>query len=735
MKKTILLITGIIASLHCCGVPAIANDLSGWAFISKNIAKTYENDVKTSETDSLNQNYFLRLNRAVTPAVSYELTLRTNLLDRTETGVSGLSTTNYQRKLEPAIDLSLRNHIYDVHAGYRRLENWESAHLSNATRDTQVLYYTRFNLAPRELPSLLIQYNREESFDYLPQPKRDDTSDQYTVSSSYVLPTKNLDARYNITYLHDVDKSAIGLTSKSVSDTFTTNYALGYAGTGWNRKARYTATYLGNYSRNKLRKYLTQAGVILFQRTALGGLFANIPPVQALAPAPLLINGSFTDNTGIMLNTPSQHIGIWISFDTVDRLYVYYSNNGVANPVTWQVYTSNDNFNWALLTTRSVTPVLDSDTGFYRYEILFPAASANYFKVVNTNTVPMVNGSNVEVTEIEAYNAELVTGSFSNDITSFSHGMNFTASVQPVEKINLSFNYSMDRRDQNPESIFDSISGAFGNIFTNSISGDNSDFRSSISRNYGMTATWYTHTLFTTSLRLQRNENFDNKNDTDFENNTYNLSFHYVPLPTLDTNLSFVRNDRFSFNTKESTHDAVLVTVGAELYDNVHMITDASYSESRIFTTNTESKTYMLNGTLDALIRDDLSGTLTFNLSRTDSASTATTSKEVLTILNYRPGRFVNLTGNFRVSDLSGDVTITETFIADWLPFPAIRLNVNYEHSDADIDPLVSDSVNGYVIWYIQNFADLRFSSSYTRQTGTIKRESYDFNTNLNCRF
>jgi hypothetical protein len=288
-------------------------------------------------------------------------------------------------------------------------------------------------------------------------------------------------------------------------------------------------------------------------------------------------------------------------------------------------------------------------------------------------------------------------------------------------------------------SIWDSVSGFFSNLVSNSIS-DEDNLRSNILRTYGATATWYSHRLLTTTLRLQRNESFDNLDETDFSSNTYTLSFNSVPIPTLDTSLSFIRSDDYDFGEKDTTNSSILFSVLSRLYRDVNMVTDIFYTRSKLYVTDTISNTSSIRGSINATLTQKLYGSLIYGLSWTSEdnvSSTSTHTAEGQTIITYRPGRFINITGNLRVMDMDDGTTTSEGILVDWLPLPALRLNLNYLHSnsDAESEPSVRDLLSTYFIWYITKFLDLQVTYSYTREDRETDIKNYIFGANLNCRF
>ena len=165
------------------------------------------------------------------------------------------------------------------------------------------------------------------------------------------------------------------------------------------------------------------------------------------------------------------------------------------------------------------------------------------------------------------------------------------------------------------------------------------------------------------------------------------------------------------------------------------MITDASYTKSKSFSADSTSKSYLLDGSIDAHITRKLSGSLNYGLLHTTSGGSSTDSKNALLIFNYRPGRFINFSSNFRVLDSDGIVTVSEGLFADWIPLPAVRVNLNYLHSNSDASPSRSDSFSSYMIWYFAKAADLRFTYTYTERVDISRTNTYSYNTYVNWRF
>jgi hypothetical protein len=141
--------------------------------------------------------------------------------------------------------------MYGLNAGYRRLEQWSTAHIREDSRKTIEFYYSRFNLTPYELPSLSLQFDRQKTYDHLSPKNTDSTVTTYTGSSAYTLTYKDLGLSYNLTYAHNINETPKSITSKTINDSFNGSYNFNYNKSLWSGKVNVSAGYQGNYGWNK----------------------------------------------------------------------------------------------------------------------------------------------------------------------------------------------------------------------------------------------------------------------------------------------------------------------------------------------------------------------------------------------------------------------------------------------------------------------------------------------------
>ncbi|GAB4486903.1 MAG: hypothetical protein OHK006_15300 [Thermodesulfovibrionales bacterium] len=731
---------------------ASAVEKSLLANVNYSYSKT-DTDGEIERQRSLNQNYTFSLRNRITPSLSYQLFARAYLSDQKYRDIFGYEWNTYRRQIEPLLEIELANPIYSLLAGYRRTEAWDTKSLVDRGRLTTEYYYSRFQLRPRDLPSLDLEANYLKRYDYSPR-TIDQKTTTYTASSNYNVSWKGLQFSYTANYLHSFDETPLALLKELTSDNFNGSYSFGFNRTFWGGRLSVSSYYQGNYIWNRRESLATGAALVLTQRVRFGGLYDRDTtlPLQVslgfLNTLNSLIDGNIVNPAGaidLVASPPNHNIGVSVAPNAdVNRLYLYVQSNNISadvlrNPANWQAYTSNNNFVgmpdtlWTPIAIQTVnTTLVDAANNIYRYEIVFTTSHrALYFKVINLVSSSVAGA--VLVTEVEAYGPESTTTESTVTMTTFTQGVTLNATFQAHQRLRLGAGIFINRSDLEPSSVPSSIGGVFANIVSKNISG--SADMVNVTRSYTADATWEAHRLLTTSFRATRNEAFDNQDRTDFSSNIYNLSFTSAPLPTVDANLSLTRNESYTFDDKLSTNHNAVLTLGTRLYANVNMITDLGYLHSKSHLTDITSKTWYVTGTVSAILSPRLSGSLRYGLSWTDTESIKTDVKELTASLTYRPGRFINLTGNFTVRDDNSNMLYTTGFLVDWLPLQTIRLNLTYQYTQEDPRPDTIHSLSSYVLWKITKFMDAQLTYTYTREEKSRTRKNYSLMANLNCRF
>ena len=750
---------------------AFADGPSAWFNFNYTDTKQYEDGSRTESSNSFLQNYYFRLEKPVTPLISYQLYLRSTINDSSTKDEIGNKTKNYLRAIEPALDIYLQNPMYRFDLGTRYLEQWNSATLSNEHRRTTEYYYSRFNILPKNFPSVSLQADYQKDYDHVSPSIVDSTNIKYSGSTWYDYTYKAAKLAYNLTYTRDEIKTPVSTTTKTINDSFNASYNLNFNPSYLKNNFSITAGLQGNYVKNKNQVFAPSGTEIDTKRYAQEGLYAmgtdSQPSADTLNSASGLIDKNYINPASVssgtinigMNGSKNQNIGIHLisSIDAVNKIIIYVNKdvrsetnlNGTLTDI--EVYRSDSNMigSWTKVDILPVEADIDrvqlNDIFMYKIKFVNPE-KALYFKVVTLNTASI---SDVLVTEIEAVGTEIVpvTGKITDTITYISNGISLGTVIKPVRTVTLSLNYFLNRTDQEPESFFKAMSGAFENLFSKPETETDKKLRINVNRSYGGHIAWQMFRPLVTTLRYQKNESFDNKKESDIMSDTYGINFSYSPLSTLNTNLSFIRTISHTFGEKQSMNDLYLLTIGSKLHRDVNMITDIGYTQTKTYaledtlspSTSTVSedlttKVKYIRGTLDARLTSKISTNLSYGFSRT----TGTESLDLMDgsfILTYRPGRFFSISGTLKVTDSDGDTSSSEGIMIDWLFLPAVRVNASYQHNFVEENSRIAHTVNSYLIWYITKFLEFQVNYSYAYDKEDVKKETYNIGGTLTCRF
>lgn len=744
MKRIILMLICITMLMG----DIIQAGISGYSSLMYRTNRVTKDGSLNSDTDSLYQNYYFNFNRSITSNISYQLYIRANLQDSELTNSEGETSSTSLRVIEPSFDLSWRKRDYNLGIGYRRQEEWNTASLSNEERETTEFSYMRFNLTPYVFPSILIEINRQREFDYKKISELDKKNTTYSISSLYRLPSPDIRFSYYLNFTRTDQRTPLTQPEKIIGDNMAGNVELGYNKKFFNNRLYFIISYRGNYSRNKQKQYLTQTGNFLFKRTVGGGFYINSSDRQsALNSLSTLIDGNQSSSAGINLSTSSDNqIGILISEDkSVDRIYIYVnkdisSDTNLLTVANWIIYWSNVNQfgTWTQESVRAVsmTSVDTSDplNPIYRYELrLQNSRTAKYFKVIN---LVQSSISNVEVTEIEAYGTDPYLEVETTTVTnSAMQELDLKSSYHIRENLTFIATYSLDRSDTNPDPLPLSIWDFLQNIADNSIEKDKSRFSSIVTRNYGLGMRWIPHSIIEVNTDVRRSESFDSSGNTDFRSDTYQTGLRSNPLPDFTTSLTLSRSNIYLFDERDSTVDSITLSLGMMLYEDVHMVNDLGYNHSKSYSTDITSSNYIVNSTIDASITKNTTGQINFSYNRAESGDDSSENRSAFVIITYRPGRFIDLSGNVRVTDSDGDQTYVEGITIGWRPLPVIQMNINYSHTDSDTDPTRADTASGTISWRLTKFATFDVTVNYSISEDTQKTENQSYSARLNCRF
>lgn len=713
------------------------------------------NGQRESTQDSSQENISVRVAESVTPLLSYDLSLRGARLDFRTIDAAGAGFASRRTSVEPALDVSLHNSLYDIIGGIRRREDRsEGPEPSTVTRITDATY-GRAGMSPRDLPSLTLQYDRQQEHGVSAIRTDDRTTERASAQSNYRFTGGRGEASYNLGVFRDrllTPNDPVVMTRQDSLSGQTRLVAKQPLG---GQTGALTATYQANYGTVKQEQLAGQPGRASLKRQVLAGLAGlgteTQPGVEVLQGRSELIDGNYYAATSLTLGAAGQkyrNLGVQTLSPerAVDALRVYVNRDvradvNLALPGNWKVYWSNTNVPGAVWTEaalqRVTVGVYDEVNGVAYYELALAAPrNAAYFKAVNLAVVDAPGAAEAAVTELEAYGTDELAGATETRDSFFAQELALDAQARLAESAQLSLTYSVKRTDNNPRSFDAALTGLAGNLYSKR--GDDATGKQAATtiRTVSTGGAWRTSEALTPGFRFSRTEQFDNRRVTDLVSNNSTLSLLYAPLPTLDATLSLTRTDSSSFGEKQTLQDMALLSVGTRIYRGLNLITDTGASSSHGYGANPSSHARFLRGVVDATVTRSFFATMRYGVAWTTSAGKLSVTRDGSAVFTYRPGALINISAPLRAVETDGVRTTSKGVSVDWLPFPAVRLSASGLRTDSEQDATVVDALTGTVAWVVAKSVNAGFAYQYTtRQMATDRTATTLYGANITGKF
>ncbi|MFQ6111058.1 MAG: hypothetical protein ACE5LX_03390 [Nitrospinota bacterium] len=224
------------------------------------------NGTKQSSS-STNQNYILGLRHMVSPVLDYRLNMRASDVETLSTPAAGTVQKTESKSLEPSIDISLQNPLFNFSIGAREIDG-ENVQTGNPRQDLRSRsYYSSVDWTPPNFPSLRLNVRRdEEKRSERGNPRLTDTiTDNYILISGYSLDPFRL--TYNLSGSRTDD-----MVARELREITTNVGRADFSRTYWGGKLAASANYQFSETReesniNPAGKTSTQSAIANFTAT------------------------------------------------------------------------------------------------------------------------------------------------------------------------------------------------------------------------------------------------------------------------------------------------------------------------------------------------------------------------------------------------------------------------------------------------------------------------------------
>jgi hypothetical protein len=686
LRPLIGLMLYILAAMPGAAHADSIHGLLEYIYQNSKVDVTDSSGIKTKiKNDGLLQRYNLAFDRTIYPSLVlsggglYEYVFQNGKTD-------DLKSDATASRLQPYVDLVLKNPFINSGFGYRRREDTSSNNGDHTPKEIEDQFSTNFGWHPSELPSLDVYYTRRYFYDEKKETK-DIQTDNYTWTSNYTA-IKGLELNYTGNYNQTKDK-----LKDSETDSLVNSGRVAYSGKAFQDRVIYHSSY--NLSMQDTT--ITNSGSLLI--LPLNQLFATTPDNTATPPTTvtdgeLQVYGSALPTINLVAPNPTiiqNNIGL--SFDSAKSMDTIFlsivskidplnpaSNNRVpptvsdlnsvvvANPAifSFRVYTSTDGRIWepaaGIPTTVNVgqnpTSIGSDEVGLI---INFPQQTTRFIKVVQTpNTLPPATIANPPVT-IDPRNIYVSTIQTSRNV--------ITTPGRSVSSSTLSGIYDMNMRAL----LLDDPNLAYDMNFTYTHSkSTGSPFTTTYLINNGISLAKVLSEKMTLTGRIADEVNIDAEGEPR-NTVTYNAGLAYIPIPTLNHNLVF--GGRFElFQGKTKLTNSIYLNNSAELYRNLSVNLGLGYSRGSF---ETGQKTDSVDVILGVEIVPNRNLTLSLSCQDNESwqsgggqPSKKSYNRTATASATFRPLEAVYLTGGYSIFMQNDIDTVTlQNYSISWSPF------------------------------------------------------------------
>ncbi|MDW7772476.1 MAG: hypothetical protein SCH71_06240 [Desulfobulbaceae bacterium] len=304
-------------------------------------------------------------------------------------------------------------------------------------------------------------------------------------------------------------------------------------------------------------------------------------PEQGSLPGnPALIDGNRNTTAFVIELQQTANLGIKTDLQRVDVLHVY---TGELDPLfvddtsglRWDLYTSRDNIDWRR--TRVNVPTTYNRDEF-RYEVDVSGTEDIYLKLVVTGWPVTIS---IPVAEIQAFRRQSGEDGRIDETQGFTKYLtDFNVRYAPTVDTRASYSLVWENYEHTPGNDRDRLfqSGSFQ----------------------------WLHSIYFVPTLIVNQTKTDNSETTDSLYRSYGLSIRSTPLPTLDTTLSFTRNESYEDDEAFSRNHTINLLTSAILYPNLESTLDINVIFNENDIVDRSSEAYGIRWTLTGRLRPDL---------------------------------------------------------------------------------------------------------------------------------
>lgn len=421
---------------------ALPADLTGSIDISSSKITVETADSVTSESERINQSYTLNWVKNFSPYLQVNSSYNYSVYDYPQNG-----NIYDQTITRPTVSVYFKQPRMSIYGTYQKRKiSTDFINNNNTSENLSLAYKSNYE----KWPILSLSYDENSIYNTENRNLRDFGSKRYIGAANY--DWKKHELYGNLSY----NKSTNHISDIS-SDNLNGSFRWYQLSQTKDKKISFSSNYTLLMYRNEEKR--SDTAVSFYPIVVAEGFYAYdiSPEMDALDTLRQLVDRNrdiaVSPEINIGANNINQNIGIETLLGTEISGFYLYTDTISDDALTFDIYTSTNNFDWNLLTGGYVAvfdPVLK------RYEIFIESTRTKYFKLVN---VSVNSFSNVKVTELEAL-ADI--GNDNRKITRTNHLVDLSSSYRwndkSVTAVDLSYTNRSSTSKGRPQNTFLTIS-------------------------------------------------------------------------------------------------------------------------------------------------------------------------------------------------------------------------------------------------------------------------------------
>jgi len=611
---------------------ALSDNLNGSAKVT-----WVDSSTDTLTTRSVNQNYTVNWTKNFGEYVRFRANMRYYHL-----GIEQERSRNpWQSQYQPTGEIIWRHPKFTLGASARKSVSMIQGSTSNLVRENFGI-----NLKTRTfgIPIITLRVDGNRTYNKGANLQRDTRDIRSQFGAKHAIGIHNFQYSYTNTYTKNY------LNDLTVTDN---NHSVRWSQTSYklDKKLRFSTSYNFNY-RSQTTDHNKSSSIYL-ETPLFRGLYSldATPELDQLENIPGLTDDDLESPTQPLINIGENNINANIAVDfgysrEVDGLYIY-TDRLSGQDVQWDVYISNDNFEWHLISNGVVSTF---DLNFNRYEIYFGNQDTRYIKGVRTGFNDV---EEVFVTEIIG-----VKFSESNERTSremMSHNFDLSSNYQFTKRLSTAFDFTYRKMP-----ITDFSNGRDMVYF-------------SVNTRHQLTS------------KLKQNIVFHNGYDKFVGSRTKNLNrnisynLKYQVITTLDFLFSAVTRSTYVNDLIDQEVNSLLLHSNADVWEGLTINGEINYNRYNRFggLSSLDTWTYKLSG--DAQLLPNLGAIFSYSTQMTSGGGDYNDRVRHQYALDsdYRMTRSILVRGRVSINEDENVKNVNQNYIISWIVGSKLTINGN----------------------------------------------------------